>query len=35
MNKIAGKTNYDKIAAAYIKHAEDKFSWNNLLSGLT
>lgn len=30
MNKIAGKTNYDKIAAAYIKHAEDKFSWNNL-----
>ena len=30
MNKIVDKTNYDKIASTYIKHVEDKFSWNNL-----
>ena len=30
MNKIADKTNYDKIAAAYIAHADNKFSWNSL-----
>jgi SAM-dependent methyltransferase len=30
MNKIVAKTNYDKIASKYIKHAEDEFSWNNL-----
>ena len=30
MDKIAGKTNYDKIAAIYIPHAENKLSWNNL-----
>jgi SAM-dependent methyltransferase len=30
MDKITGKTNYDKIATIYISHAEDKLSWNNL-----
>ena len=30
MDDIADKTNYDKIAAIYIPHAENKFSWNNL-----
>jgi SAM-dependent methyltransferase len=29
-NELVNKTNYDKIAAAYIEHAENKFSWNNL-----
>ena len=27
---MVNKTNYDKIAAAYIQHAADKSSWNNL-----
>jgi len=30
MSKMAGRTNYDKIAATYRSHAEDKLSWNNL-----
>jgi len=30
MDKIVDKTNYDKIAGAYIDHAESKLSWNNL-----
>jgi SAM-dependent methyltransferase len=30
MSELVNKTNYDKVAAAYISHAEDKFSWNNL-----
>lgn len=30
MDKISGKTNYDKIASTYLHHANDKLSWNNL-----
>jgi len=30
MDKLADKTNYDKIAAIYIPHADNKLSWNNL-----
>ena len=30
MSNITDETNYDKIADIYIRHAEDKLSWNNL-----
>ena len=30
MDHLADETNYDKIASIYLRHAEDKLSWNNL-----